>query len=244
MPINLQFQSEGTIEKLARDQKFLEFSEVLSTFIDDDDEDSSDDDDGNGISEIKPKSKGLFSRLTDSFKTITGNKVITNEDVESLLVKFKEDLMNKNVGEEISQRLCDSIRTSLIDKKTQAFTSLKRTVKNSLEEALTKILTPKKNINIISEAMKARETGKPYVLVFIGVNGVGKSTNLAKVAYLFKTQGFSVMLAACDNFRAGAVEQIKTHGRCLDLPVYDRGYKEDPAEIAQKAIREVIFIYI
>jgi signal recognition particle receptor subunit alpha len=78
-------------------------------------------------------------------------------------------------------------------------------------------------------------------MVFIGVNGVGKSTNLAKVAYLFKNQGFNVMLAACDNFRAGAVEQIKTHGRCLDIPVYDRGYKEDPAEIAQKAIREVNF---
>lgn len=188
-----------------------------------------------------PKKKGFFSKLTDGLKSFTGNKTITNEDIESILIKFKEDLMHKNVGEEISQRLCDSIKTSLIDKKTQAFTSLRKTVKTCLEEALTKILTPKRNINILSEAMKARETGKPYVLVFIGVNGVGKSTNLAKVAYLFKNQGFSVLLAACDNFRAGAVEQIKTHGRCLDVPVYDRGYKEDPAEIAQKAIREVSF---
>ena len=191
-----------------------------------------------------PKKKGFFSKITDGLKSFTGNKTITNEDIESILIKFKEDLMQKNVGEEISQRLCSSIKTTLIDKKTQAFTSLRKTVKTCLEEALTKILTPKKNINILSEAMKARETGKPYVLVFIGVNGVGKSTNLAKVAYLFKNQGFSVMLAACDNFRAGAVEQIKTHGRCLDVPVYDRGYKEDPAEIAQKAIREVIVFYL
>ncbi len=54
--------------------------------------------------------------------------------------------------------------------------------------------------------MEKRMTHKPYVMVFIGVNGVGKSTNLAKVAYLFKNNGFRVMLAACDNFRAGAVE--------------------------------------
>jgi len=80
--------------------------------------------------------------------------------------------------------------------------------------------------------MRSKEKGKPYVITFIGVNGVGKSTNLAKVAYLFKNQGFSVMLAACDNFRAGAVEQIKTHGLNLDVPVYDKGYKEDPADIA------------
>ena len=53
--------------------------------------------------------------------------------------------------------------------------------------------------------MKAKQNHRPYKMVFIGVNGVGKSTTLAKVAYLFKHQGFSVMLAACDNFRAGAV---------------------------------------
>ena len=79
---------------------------------------------------------------------------------------------------------------------------------------------------------------KPYVIVFIGVNGVGKSTNLAKVAYKLKNAGLSVMLAACDNFRAGAVEQIKTHGRTLDIPVFDRGYKEEPSNIAFEAIRD------
>ena len=147
--------------------------------------------------------------------------------------------MIKNLAEEISQKLCDSIRTTLIDKKTKAFTSLSKTVKESMQESLTKILTPKREVDIISEALRAKERGRPYILVFIGVNGVGKSTNLAKVAYLYKQQGFSVMLAACDNFRSGAVEQLKTHGRCLDVPVYDRGYKEDPAEIARKAIKEV-----
>jgi signal recognition particle receptor subunit alpha len=54
--------------------------------------------------------------------------------------------------------------------------------------------------------MRSREAHKPYVIVFIGVNGVGKSTTLSKVAYLFKSLDFSVMIAACDNFRAGAVE--------------------------------------
>lgn len=67
---------------------------------------------------------------------------------------------------------------------------------------------------------------------------MGKSTNLAKVAYMFKNTGFSVMLVACDNFRAGAVEQIKTHGRCLDIPVFDRGYDGNAASIAREAILE------
>lgn len=232
--------TDDVIEAVYRDKYLGGEEEKLDGFINSD-ESEDDSEEEIEIKERAPKKKGFFSKLTDGLKAFTGNKTITNEDIESIVIKFKEDLMQKNVGEEISQKLCDSIKTSLIDRKTQAFTSLKKTVKICLEEALTKILTPKRNVNIISDAMKARETGKPYVMVFIGVNGVGKSTNLAKIAYLFKSQGFSVMLAACDNFRAGAVEQIKTHGRCLDVPVYDRGYKEDPAEIAQKAIREVIF---
>ena len=91
---------------------------------------------------------------------------------------------------------------------------------------------------------KGTMSKKPYVIVFIGVNGVGKSTNLAKVAYLLKNQGFSIMLAACDNFRSGAVEQIKTHGMCLKAPVFEKGYKDDPANIAHEAIREVTFCII
>jgi signal recognition particle GTPase len=57
--------------------------------------------------------------------------------------------------------------------------------------------------------------GQPYVIVFCGVNGVGKSTNLAKIAYWLGSQGLKVQLAACDTFRAGAVEQLKTHAAKL-----------------------------
>jgi len=75
----------------------------------------------------------------------------------------------------------------MLNTKSKAFTSLSKVIKESLQSVLTKILTPKKNIDIIADAMRSKERNKPYVIVFIGVNGVGKSTNLAKVAYLFKS---------------------------------------------------------
>jgi signal recognition particle receptor subunit alpha len=75
--------------------------------------------------------------------------------------------------------------------------------------------------------------------VFIGVNGVGKSTSLAKTAYYLKTKGnLRVMMAGCDNFRSGAIEQLQTHASCLDLPLYQKGYKDDPAIIAKEALQE------
>jgi signal recognition particle receptor subunit alpha len=186
----------------------------------------------------KTKKSGILSSFKNSFKSLTEGKVLTDNDLKKILEKFKEDLMSKNVAEEIARNIVDSLKVKLINQKIQVFSSVTELVKTTLKETLTKILTPKKNYDILSEASKVRETGEPYVIAFIGVNGVGKSTNLAKVAYLFKSQGFSVMFAACDNFRAGAVEQLKTHGRALDIPVYDRGYKDEPHRIAKEAIRE------
>ena len=78
----------------------------------------------------------------------------------------------------------------------------------------------------------------PYVAVFCGVNGVGKSTTLAKVAFHLRDNGCRVMIAACDSFRAGAVEQLKKHCTNLDVELYAQGYQKDPVEIARAAIRK------
>lgn len=82
-------------------------------------------------------------------------------------------------------------------------------------------MTPKKNIDILKEAVSAKKRGQVYSIVFIGVNGVGKSTSLAKVAYYLKTKGnLKVMMAGCDNFRSGAIEQLQTHCHVLDTYLY------------------------
>merc|ERR1719450_1967867 len=105
-------------------------------------------------------------------------------------------------------------------------------VKKSLQEAMEALLTPKKSIDVLRAALAAKNAGRVYVIVFLGVNGVGKSTNLAKVAYYLKNKGgLSVLICACDTFRAGAVEQLKTHANCLDIPLFERGYGKDPADI-------------
>jgi signal recognition particle receptor subunit alpha len=116
--------------------------------------------------------------------------------------------MEKNVAQDVAIQVSEAVGATLVEQKTKSFTSVHKTVKEAMKEALKKILTPKRKIDLIVEATKQREKLRPYVIVFVGVNGVGKSTNLAKVAYKLKNAKLSVMLAACDNFRAGAVEQI------------------------------------
>merc|ERR1719491_55282 len=146
--------------------------------------------------------------------------------------------MTKNVAAEVADKLADSVRTSMVGKKTDRFTSMSSTVKASLQDAIETQLTPKKSIDVLRAAMAAKNAGRVYSVVFLGVNGVGKSTNLAKVAYHLKHKGgLNVLICACDTFRAGAVEQLKTHSRCLDVPLFERGYGKDPADIAKHAIQ-------
>jgi signal recognition particle receptor subunit alpha len=170
-------------------------------------------------------------------KNITGGAVLTEEDLAPILKNFKHSLMSRNVAAEVSDKLADSVRTSLLGKTTDRFTSMSATVKAVLQDAMETLLTPKKSIDVLRAALAAKNAGRVYTIVFLGVNGVGKSTNLAKVAYYLKHKGgLDVLICACDTFRAGAVEQLKTHSRCLDVPLFERGYGKDPADIAKHAI--------
>ncbi len=91
---------------------------------------------------------------------------------------------------------------------------------------------------MLQNVMEAKRSGKQYSIVFVGVNGVGKSTSLAKVAYFLKHNGVSVMIAACDTFRSGAVEQLTAHAKCLGVPLFQRGYAKDPSAVARDAMKE------
>uniref|UniRef100_A0A0C9RQF1 TSA: Wollemia nobilis Ref_Wollemi_Transcript_2289_2327 transcribed RNA sequence n=1 Tax=Wollemia nobilis TaxID=56998 RepID=A0A0C9RQF1_9CONI len=191
--------------------------------------------DAKGRVDSAPKKKGWFTSI---FQSVSGNSILDRSDLEPALKALKDRLMTKNVAEEIAEKLCESVAASLEGKKLGSFTRVSSTVQSAMEEALLRILTPKRSIDILRDVHAAKEQGKPYVIVFVGVNGVGKSTNLAKVAYWLLKHNLSVMMAACDTFRSGAVEQLRTHARRLQIPIFEKGYEKDPAIVAKEAIQE------
>lgn len=89
-------------------------------------------------------------------------------------------------------RVCESVATGLVGQKLAGFTRISSAVKTAVENALTRILTPKRSIDILRDIAAAKAKGRPYTIVFVGVNGVGKSTNLAKVAYWLLQNNISV----------------------------------------------------
>ncbi|CAM0910356.1 unnamed protein product [Alopecurus aequalis] len=179
---------------------------------------------------------GWFSSM---FRSIAGSNVALElSDLQPALKALKDRLMTKNVAEEIAEKLCQSVAAGLLGKKLGSFTRISSSVQAAMEDALVRILTPRRSIDVLRDVHAAKERGAPYVIVFVGVNGVGKSTNLAKVAYWLLQHDLTVMLAACDTFRSGAVEQLRTHACRLQIPIFEKGYERDPAVVAKGAIQE------
>jgi len=169
---------------------------------------------------------------------ISGNASLASTDVKPILETLKEKLIGKNVAEEVAQKIVDSVESNMIGKKLESFTRVTTAVTKAVEDALTKILSPGRNINILQEVEASRREGEPYSIVFIGCNGVGKSTNLAKVAFWLMQHGMKVMIAACDTFRSGAVEQLRTHTQRLGVELFEKGYEKDPANVAREALKK------
>ena len=189
-------------------------------------------------SDSEPPQSGFFARFTNKIKSFTGNKEIIKEDIQPLMFEFKDALIRKNVAETISEQLCTSVCNSLVHTKTASFTTLSATVRENLSNTIERLLTPANYIDILRDALAAKARKSPYIIVFCGINGVGKSTSLAKVAYYLKTRGkLSIMIAACDTFRSGAIEQVRVHANTLEVPLFEQGYGKEPGLVAREAIK-------
>ena len=90
---------------------------------------------------------------------MTGNKLLTDEDVEPLLKTFAELLMEKNVAQETAASICESVQKNLVNTRTESFTTVTTTVRNTLVDSITKLLTPKRNIDLLKEAISAKKKG-------------------------------------------------------------------------------------
>ena len=248
--------------------------------VEDEEDEEDDDEDGNASGRNgAAKSAGFLSRIGSAsssgasfFSRLTGAKTLTKEDLAPALSAMASHLQSKNVAADVAQRLCDSVERNLVGKSLGSFGSVKAEVKKALEEAITRILTPKSSTDILLEIATKRQRSAaasslalatsakekelaskpdPYSICFVGVNGVGKSTNLAKVCFWLLQNRMRVLIAACDTFRAGAVEQLRVHvrnlgqlrvdGIALDeqkgrIELYERGYGKDAAGIAKDAL--------
>ena len=212
-----------------------------------------------------------LSTIGGLFRNVVGGKTLTKEDLDKAMKGMEDHLLKKNVAREAAVRLCEGVENELVGVKTGNFesklqspifgnsqtltsntTGINSRIKSAMESSLTKMLTPTSSLDLLREidsitappATSLRKA-RPYVISIVGVNGVGKSTNLSKICFFLLQNKYRVLIAAGDTFRSGAVEQLAVHVRNLkeltareggQVELYQKGYGKDAAAVAKDAV--------
>jgi len=177
----------------------------------------------------------MFEKLKAGFKGLV-TKVTTTElkadNLSPILFDFKMNLAENDVAFPVADKICDELEKRLTGASIKRFDDRKELVEDNLKQVLHEILETDNRIDLLEKISEKRKKTEPFVIMFVGINGTGKTTTIAKVAKFLRDKTFSVVLAGADTYRAGSIEQLEEHARRLGLRVIKHAYGADPAAVA------------
>ncbi|MEM3622629.1 MAG: signal recognition particle-docking protein FtsY [Candidatus Bathyarchaeia archaeon] len=181
----------------------------------------------------------MFERLKSGLKGLV-NKVTTTElkaeNLRPLLSEFKISLAENDVAFPVAERICNEMEKRLDGVQVKRLEDRKKIVEQNLREILLETMLTNNKIDLLKAVEEKRKKGEPFVIVFVGINGTGKTTTIAKVAKFFTKKGYSVVLACSDTYRAGSIEQLEEHAKRLQMRMIKHKYGSDPAAVAYDTI--------
>lgn len=181
----------------------------------------------------------MFEKLKSGFKGLV-NKVTMAElkadNLNPILSDFKMSLAENDVAFPVADKICDELEKRLTGTTLKRLDDRKQFVDENLRQVLLDVMLTKQRIDLLKLAADKRAKSEPLVLMFVGINGTGKTTTIAKVAHYFQDKRYTVVLAGADTYRAGSIEQLEEHGRRLGVRVIKSNYGGDPAAVAYDAV--------
>lgn len=185
------------------------------------------------LKNLASSEKNVKLSASTQIKSIFSKNIkLSEKDLEGVLSELQMDLLENDVAYETSQAIVDELRQKLLEREIEK-DKIDYYVRACLMMTLLDILTPDHEVDLME---KIRSSPKPYKIVFFGVNGTGKTTTIAKVGKYLTDNGFSVVLAAGDTFRAGAIEQIEKHAENINLRVIKHQKAGDSAAVIYDAV--------
>ncbi len=177
----------------------------------------------------------MLEKLKNTFSLFV-KKTLTEKKMDEAINDLKLLLVSNDVAMDTADEICNKIIDSFKGEQIGRLSSTKKMVFDTLKDVITGILTPENEVDLLDEIKKKSKTNEPYVIVFLGVNGTGKTTTMAKIAYYLKKNNISVVAAASDTFRAAAIEQLSYHMENVGVRVIKHEYNSDPASVGYDAI--------
>ena len=181
----------------------------------------------------------MFDRLKAQFSNFydrIAKTELKGKDLENVLDQFQLSLIENDVAVSAADFVSNQLKEKLKDVQFARFTDPRARVKVILQEVLLSLLQRSGQLDIFALIDKKKTIGEPAVLVFIGINGTGKTTSIAKLAHVLQKRGLSVILAASDTYRSGSIEQLEEHARRIGVRVIKHQYGADPAAVAFDAV--------
>ncbi len=180
----------------------------------------------------------MFDKLRNAFSSAVksfGEKELKEKDIDEVLFELEIALLESDVATEVIDMIKSDLKKQLIGITVQKDT-IDGFVKQSLRKSISNMFDSTPKIDILYNIQKKKEKGEPYIISFMGINGTGKTTTIAKFANLLRENKFSAVIAAADTYRAGAIEQITEHGKRLNIKVIAQNYGSDPAAVSRDAV--------
>jgi fused signal recognition particle receptor len=180
-----------------------------------------------------PRGKKGFSLLEKAKSLVFEQEVILDEgDLEEPMWELEMALLESDVALPVAEEIAKSVKSELVGAKKKIGANTGAIAEEALRSALMKLLSA----NYLDFDEYIKDASRPVKILFVGVNGTGKTTSIAKMARYLMDHGYSVVLAAGDTFRAGAIEQLEVHGEKLGLKVVKHKTGGDPAAVIFDAI--------
>lgn len=180
---------------------------------------------------VKPEKKNFLQKITSKLSKVK----ISKEEFEIYGEDLKILLLENNVAYEVAEKIINELEKRIVGREL-----LKKEVEGEIRDILGEII---KEIliepyNVAEKIMEKnlKEEKEPYVILFVGINGTGKTTTIAKIADYLKKKNISSVIAAADTFRAASIEQLKKHGERLNIKIISQQYGADPAAVGFDAI--------
>ena len=180
----------------------------------------------------------MFDKLRTAFSSAAksfSEKELKEKDIEDILFELEISLLESDVASEVIDSIKSDLKEKLIGSKVDK-NEIENFVKNSLIQNISSLFEAAGSIDIKQNILAKKDSQEPYIILFVGINGTGKTTSLAKLAYLLQKSKISVVVAAADTFRAGAIEQLKEHINRLNLKLVAQNYGSDPAAVCRDAV--------
>jgi len=181
----------------------------------------------------------VFEKLRQGLKGII-NRInsagLTEKDLDPILWDLQLQLIGNDVSVEVAEKVCSELKERLLGEDVPRFGDKSKLIHDSLKVSLESVMNGSGSMDLLKLVSEAKTRGEPFVVMFVGINGTGKTTTIAKMSRLLMDEGFAVVLASADTYRAGAIEQLEEHGRRLGVRVIRHRYGSDAAAVGFDAV--------